>query len=385
MRFIMIASQYFPIEDVSSLRIHSYCKSLVNAGADLTVLIIYPSPKGVNLNGIHEGVRYEFVSKDYRPGINFLAKMYLRFKGLYFICRFISEQNIEGVLSYHDNFLTNFIVRFFTRIKSIPYIIDKTEYPYGYFKQTSFEKLFTHLNLKLFSGFIVISNELKNFYSKFSNNVFLLPMTIDPDRFKDVDPRLNPSKYIALTFGVHNRDGLYESVLAYHKYLQINSEQPYHLFVIGDYTTLCKNFPECLRIAEYVQHHQLTDLINFLGKVPISEVPKILAGASCLLTTPSKFVSGGFPTKLGEYLLAGVPVVATNAGEISDYVKDRFDILLSEVNDLDGVAEHISFVQDNPVLVKTIAENGVKTAKTLFNATTYVKDLVKFIWYVKDT
>lgn len=385
MRFIMIASQYFPIEDVSSLRIHSYCKSLVNAGADLTVLIIYPSAKGITANGIYDGVRYQFVSKDYYPDIKFFAKIYLRFKGLYYICQFINKENIEAVLSYHDNYLTNLVVRLFTLFKSIPYIIDKTEYPYGYFKMTNFQKFLTYLNLKLFSGFIVISKELKSFYLKFSNNVFLLPMTIDPDRFKNVDPRLDSTKYIALTFGVHNRDGLYESVVAYHKYLKTTDEIPYQLFLIGDYTTLCKNFPECIRIAEYVNSNQLTGSIQFLGKVPINDVPEILAGASCLLTTPSKFVSGGFPTKLGEYLLAGVPVVATNAGEISDYVKDRFDILLSEVNDLDGVAENILFIQKNPVLGSTIAENGVKTAKTLFNADTYVKDLVKFIWHVKHT
>ncbi|KAF5039732.1 Glycosyl transferases group 1 [anaerobic digester metagenome] len=380
----MIASQYFPIKDVSSLRIHSYCKSLVKHGVDIKVLVIYPSQENISLIGNFEGVNYQFLSNKKSYQKNVFSKFYSRFLGLLFIGKYIRRKKIDAVLSYHDNFLTNIFLKCFTSLASIPYILDKTEYPYGYFRKSNFQKRIIKFNLKLFDGFIVISKELKSFYTNFSENVFLLPMTIDSDRFQEVlNKEKSKPKYIALTFGTHNRDGLYESVVAYHKYYKMNTLNPFLLYLVGDYAKLCEKFPECYQIINYIKSNRLTNNIFILGKQPIEKVPSILIGASCLLTTPIRYASGGFPTKLGEYMLSGVPVVATNAGEISDYVINKFDILLSNVGDLTDVARNILFIQEHPLEAFKIGRNGMNTAKTKFNADTYINDLIKFIYSLK--
>ncbi|MDP9960202.1 glycosyltransferase involved in cell wall biosynthesis [Chryseobacterium lathyri] len=383
MKIILIASYYFPIQDVSSLRIHSYCKAMAKKGMDIHVLMVYPALTECSDNGVFEGVKYSFLSdKKYYNG-SLLNKLYFRLSGLNNIRKFIFTEKVDAVLSYHDNFLTNFFVKLFTILASIPFVIDKTEYPYGYFQMSKMRQFVERLNLSLFDGFIVISTTLKDFYSKISKNVFLLPMTIDPNRFDRVSRREDNDQYISLTFGVHNRDGLFDSIITFHKYLNKSPKKSFKLFLIGDYITLCKNFPECHAIKTYVQENELEDSVFFLGRKPIDEVPVILAGAQCLITTPTKYVSGGFPTKLGEYMLSGVPIVATKAGEILDYVTDNYDIFLCNVGDLDCMADKIIFIENDPKKAMVIGQNAINTAKFKFNADTYIEGMLEFLNSIK--
>ncbi|ANH80935.1 hypothetical protein A8C56_08015 [Niabella ginsenosidivorans] len=384
MKFAMIASHYVPIRDASSLRIHSYCKSLAEAGHQVSVLIVYPSLTDIPKSGNFEGVNYHYISPKSYYTRNILYKFFYRLSGLLFIRKFTRKNKIDAILSYHDNILTNCFLKFFVSFTSVPYIIDKTEYPYGYFNKSWLQKKIIDFNLRLFSGIIVITKELKTFYSRFSSSIFLLPMTIAPDRFQGISKTPSPYPYIALTFGTHNRDGLFESVIAYNSYCKLIQDSPFLLYLVGDFEKLCEKFPACLGIRTYIHENGLDNYVQILGKQPIDTVPTILISANCLLTTPAKFSSGGFPTKLGEYLLSSVPVVATNAGEISDYVTNGYDILLSKVGDLDDVAKNILFVHQHPKEANIIGKNGMRTAKEKFNAATYTDALVKFIISLKE-
>lgn len=384
MKLILIASYYYPINDVSSLRIHSYCKALAQKGIMIKVLIVYPRDTEPFSAGVFEGVEYEIIANPQDYYSNFFRRLYFRLFGIYSIIKNIIKLDISGVLSYHDSLFTNIFVKLFTALKQIPFIIDKTEYPYGYYEMSKSRKWIEKVNLSMFDGFIVISRELKLFYSKFSNKVFLLPMTIDPHRFDEVGegPR-GKEKFVCLTFGVHNRDGLLDSVIAFNKYLKKSKHKKFKLYLIGDYVKLCEYFPECLTVELYIEENNLGDCIEFLGKVPIEKVPEILAKAEGLMTTPSKYVSGGFPTKIGEYMLSGVPLICTKAGEISEYLTDKYDSFLCEVNDLECIADKILYVEENPLESALIGKNAIVTAKNKFNATTYVADLLAFILSVK--
>lgn len=380
MKIMMLASNYYPINDVSSIRIHSYCKALVKVGVKVTVLIIYPSKLNDLPNeGVFEGVHFKFITNGNLYVKGKFQKLYSRLSGLNTIRRLIRKERPEAILSYHDNLLSNLSLRLFLN-KRIPFIVDKTEYPYGYFSMSKFRKFITDWQLSLFSAFIVISKELFRFYAKYSNNIFLLPMTIDPNRFENIIRENEVEPYIALTFGTHNRDGLFDSIIAFNEYVKIvGEEKAMKLVLIGDFKKLREKFPECERIMEYISIHSLGKFVDFKGLVAIQDVPQLLINASCLITTPSKFESGGFPTKLGEYMLSGVPVVATSAGEISEYVRDRHDIFLCEVGDLESIANNILFVQDNKEFSRHVALNAIITAQTKFNADTYARKLLDFI------
>ena len=54
-----------------------------------------------------------------------------------------------------------------------------------------------------------------------------------------------------------------------------------------------------------------------------NDVPKILSEADILVSSQPVTVraDGGFPTKLGEYLMSGTPVLSTNVGETSNTLR----------------------------------------------------------------
>jgi glycosyltransferase involved in cell wall biosynthesis len=378
----------FPIGNVSSIRIMSYCKALAKEGVFVKVLLLAPTTEAaINefKSGNVDGVEYQYMTNITWKNKNTpsYVKFFYYILGFFLSLKYLRQDKINCLLSYHNELFSNIFFRIFTKIIGIPFIIDKTEYPNGYFKMPAFRKKIENFKLKMFDGFIVITNELERFYLQITkyekSKYFLLPMTIDSERYIGVEKDKDSKRYIAVVFGTHNRDGLFESVLAYHKYHRLKGNLPFNLVLIGDFLGLCESFPECKEILNYIKTNNLEDYIYLKGLVSITDVPNLLLNANCLLTTPLEYVSGGFPTKLGEYLLSGVPVVSTSAGEIEKYLTHNENVFLSAVGDLDSIAENILFIDQNENQAAIIGESGKNLAIKVFNADTYSKKLIEFL------
>jgi glycosyltransferase involved in cell wall biosynthesis len=378
----------FPVGNVSTLRIMSYCKALAKKDIFIKVLLIAPTAEASVNNfrrGNVDGVEYQYISEITWKKANTAnyIKMFYYIIGLFKSIKYIKEDNINCLLSYRSELLSNVFYRVLTRILGIPFILDKTEYPNSYFKLHPYKRKLEDFKLRMYDGLITITTELEEFYTKITKfgkeKYFLLPMTIDIDRYKNLIKNNYTKGYIAIVFGTHNRDGLFDSIKAYHKYTLLKKNDVFDLVIVGDFDELCNQHPENIEIISYVELHKLSSNIIFKGLMPINEVPQVLLDARCLLTTPFAYASGGFPTKLGEYLLSGNVVVATSAGEISNYLSHNKNILLSEPGDLDHVANNLLYVDRNQELVSIIGESGRKFASTVFNADTYSIEFIKFL------
>lgn len=393
LRCAMIFMGPFPLGNVSTIRIMSYCKALVKEGVYVKVYIISPTTEAAinkNKKGTVDGVDFEYVVditwKKQSPSHFYKLCYYI--KGLILSLFVLRKDKINCLLTYHDEIISNLLYRVFCSFTSIPFVIDKTEYPKGVFGVSRLKKQYVKLRLRLFDGVITITNELANFYANFlslrKKNVFLLPMTVDIDRYKDIQAN-RIDEYIAVMFGVHNRDGLFDSVKAYANYVKGISENPYKLLLIGDFEGLCKKYPENLSILKYIEDENIKQDIIFKGLVDNNDVPTLLVNAKCLLTTPMKYISGGFPTKLGEYLLSGVPVVTTAAGEIPNYLTHGKDILMSPPsNDIREIAQNLIFVHKNPEEANKIAIQGKILAEKVFNANTYIEAMILFLENIRN-
>ena len=64
--------------------------------------------------------------------------------------------------------------------------------------------------------------------------------------------------------------------------------------------------------------------VLFYGRAPREEMPRLLKNAKmlCLARPTTTQALYGFPTKLGEYLATGNPVVVTAVGDIPLYLND---------------------------------------------------------------
>ena len=378
MRFGLISTATFPTGDVTTLRYSTYCDALANDGHYVKVYVLTPNTLGIEHDGVIGKVHYTFLQRQRNNNrfIRYAMGIIAMIKSLYKIKR----DHIDVVLIYLTRRIDFLYYKFFSKILGFRIVTDQTEY----FVKNYLELDKTHRQKvdSIFDGFdgiITISHELYNYHISIAKNrnVFLLPMTIDQHRFDDVITE-NNKNYITVVFGVHNRDGLDVSIKAYCFYHQLCIDIniiPWRLRLIGNIDGLCTRAD----ILHLIDKSDCSDDILIMGKQPIEKVPYYLYNSSCLLTTASTYISGGFPTKLGEYLLSGVPVVVTKAGEISNYLIDNKDAFLCEVNNISQIGQKLFYVHTHEAEAAIVGEKGKVVAMTKFNIATYIKELEAFL------
>lgn len=371
----------FPIGNVSTVRYSSYMVALASNKIFSKVYLLTPTKTAYlnkNANGVYKGVNYKYLQGIVWSGkVSTLVKAFYYLKGLFLAFREMKRDKLTCVILYHQSLFAYFLFWIATRIMNIKFITDKSEYPYGYRQMNVLHKKIMQISLKAFDGFIVMTNELSAFYSRYKKkkaSVFHLPMTIDPERFSSVVKDNLSFEYIAIVCGTHNRDGLYESIKSYSFYCK-KTTNALPLKIIGD----IENFRNKEEIFKLVNEEGLSKRIFFLGKIPIVNVPKILVNAKILLTTANEYISGGFPTKLGEYMLSGVPVVATKVGELPHYLADRINVFFAKARDYEDISDQLIYVQNNYKMALDVAANAKDTAKTIFNADTYIHDFIAYL------
>ena len=370
----------FPKGNVSTLRYTSYLLSLVKKDIYAMVLVYCPTLMAKHIHslcGTYKGITYQYTTRATWGKFSpiFIKAFYL-FVGLFKSIRYLKLKKINVLILYGENpLVVNLFYFLVCKSLGIRYLGDRSEYPRLSVRKSALKSWVYKKKISLFDGLIIMTKELENYYSQCSkreNFCFLLPMTIDMARFDNLGER-HRKEYIAVVFGVHNRDGLYETLLAFNRYVELCGS--YDLWLIGNYVSM----PNKSILDELISKYHLQNRIKILGQMNIDKVPEILYNASCLITTPNFYISGGFPTKLGEYMLSGTPIVATAAGEIANYIIDKQEMLLAPPGDIEKIAENLIFVEQNPDVVAVMASNAYNKVRKVFSADTYVDNLVKFI------
>lgn len=120
---------------------------------------------------------------------------------------------------------------------------------------------------------------------------------------------------------------------------------------------------------------KLEDRVRFIGYVPHSQLPKYFH-ASDVFIRPS--LSEGLGSAFLEAMTAGLPVVATNVGGISDFLKDKQTGLFCKVEDPESIADTVK-LYENPVLKKSVIENGEALMKESYEWSTIAREIKKLL------
>lgn len=256
---------------------------------------------------------------------------------------------------------------------------EQTEYPsYGYnvsLIRRAMERLKIYAN-RHFNGVAVISRGLKEYYEgKGVKAIEIINMFVDQSRFA------NPStscgdKYIAYcgTISVH-KDGVDTLIKAYDIFRK--SYPDCKLYLIGDFDKLGSEGV----IRGLIEKLNLNDDVVLTGRVNADDMPGILSGAQFLaLSRPNNIQAQyGFPTKLGEYLATGKPVVVTRVGEIPDFLRDGENAFLADPDDVKGFADKMMQVMaDYPEALK-VAQRGKELVSNEFSSEVQSAKLLDFI------
>ena len=169
-----------------------------------------------------------------------------------------------------------------------------------------------------FSGLVAISTRFENLYKTYNSQVCRIPILVDADDFElDKHSRTSSGNQFKIGYFGHiseKKDGV-ASLIESVKSINEGSIVKLELHLYGGFASYQ---------ADYF--HSLIDgeQIFFKGSIPASEVKPALKKFDLLaLVRPMNLQTQyGFSTKLGEYLMSGVPVLASFVSDNAKYLED---------------------------------------------------------------
>lgn len=254
-----------------------------------------------------------------------------------------------------------------------------TEIPYFGHKPSFVEKVFEKVRfyaISHFSGIQVISNSLKDYYSSRGvENIEVVNMFVDTSRFDSVT-KYEGDKYIGYcgTLSLY-KDGVDDLIRAFAIFDKKHSDFKLKLF--GGFES---------EIVEKKLRRIVSDLgieakVIFTGRVSSENIPQLLKDATILaLARPNnKQAQYGFPTKLGEYLATGNPVVVTCVGDIPSFLIDGKNAYLAIPGCPEAFASKLCEVVDEYDRAISICQLGRKLVDKDFSSKVQVEKSLSFI------
>ena len=359
MKLAVINTLPVPSGQASVNRILSYSKGLVELGVEVEV---FSSGKKEDSFGEIYGVKYRNCGGDGIIGL---------FTALNSILKAVRKGNFDVVFLVSNSLLLIYPLWVTCRLNHIKLLQEKSEFPFVLMKKgflhRLYAKFYVNTTYRLFDGLIVMTKPLMEFFKdKVRKNcrLFEMPMTVDTERFVIEKGKDNPyGDYIAYCGNMTgNKDGVLNLIDSFSK---LEDKFPnIKLLLIGG-----TNKPEQFELLKSQVKEQGIKNIVFYGRATREEMPELLVNAKLLaLARPTSLQStGGFPTKLGEYLATGNPIVVTKVGDIPNYLNDS-NAYLVEPDDNNAFANAISEVfKDYPRAVEK-GLKGKELALNVFNS-----------------
>ena len=265
-------------------------------------------------------------------------------------------------------------LHYLVRRKGIKVYHERTEHPKAVkVSKCKFYNIHYNDDCSRADGIFVISNALKTYFESVGvaeEKVHVINMVVDAKRFDHIVKAEGVEPYIAYCGKASNiKDGVDDLIKAFA--IVAKQRENIKLYVIGEAP------PKESNNHDLVETLGLTDRIVFTGVVPAKEMPQLLVNAQMLaLARPNSLQNKyGFPTKLGEYLLSGNPVVVTKVGDIPLFLHDKETALMSECRDVEAFAHNIIWALDHPEEARKIGQNGKEVAERSFNYLTETKKM----------
>lgn len=365
-----------------------YAKGLQKKGYNVLFLFASSPQQGIQKLGKIRNVIYEFIgdNRNYNSKIERFISQNMLFNKT---SKRILEEKITNnktvvKIPVGNPFLSAKYLKFCKKNRIYTFQ-ERSEFPSIGLKAKGIKKIKNLIEYKYYikkvlpriDFMVLMTKTLIDYYSKLVNKqakLFHMPMTVDVERFINVQSYNLGYKYIAYCGSMNkDKDGVHILVDAFSNI--IKKHKGLKLLLIGPRSPK-KDYQE---IHEIIKKNNIENEVIFTGQIERNEIPAYLMGAEalCLARPESQQALGGFPTKLGEYLLTGKPVVVTKVGEIPDYLSDGINCFMAEPNSIDSFYNKLSEALTNKKKI-TIGINGKKTAMNVFNSLIQSKRLGEF-------
>jgi glycosyltransferase involved in cell wall biosynthesis len=385
MNIVFLFSDNFPGSSAYSNRIHSLAKGLTFYGNIVQVSVVYPGnhSKGNELAGLSGN--FDSVDFRYYCGVKFKPKSRIKqiMIGLWGIYNFAFQYIFKAkkdtpdfIIACSSSIIHLTALYVLGKIKGINILREYNEYPL--FIQNKKKYIASVARYKLLDGFIFMTHRLEEFFKVDLNQnqkSCIVNMTVDVDRFvaKSETPKRNIITLVGDILG--EKDGVGNLLESFHL---IHKKFPdLKLLLVGN----IDNRDAYQKRLSTIERLGINGFVEFTGLIDRAQIPSIMQSSKLLLLPrPTSLQSeSGFPTKLGEYLASGTPVVVTNTGEISYFLKNKVNAIIVEPDNPKVFAEKVIEVLGNQELYNQLEAKGIQVAEEHFSYKTQGKVLNDFL------
>ena len=367
---------YEPNNAVSN-RLLAYFRALDQMGVEATVVFLHPDKYRHKIEEEYQYLKIEYYWSYLVPYRGVFRNLTLR----KYIRKFISKLRKGDVVYTYGLSSINMLCK---RVPGVRIYAERTEnpeivssYPVKALALNPKEELDAYLNL---DGLFVISESLRDYYINLgvqASKIKIINMFVDPHRFASIKKTKTADRYIAYCgTASNNKDGVDELIKAFaivaEKVLDVK------LYIIGKTPLTEQKFDNYLLIKRL----NLEDRVVFTGVVSAKEMPQLLVNADVLaLDRPdNKQAKYGFPTKLGEYLLSGNPVVVTSVGDITKFLTDGVSALIARPQNPKNFADKLLWALTYTEEAICLGGRGKMIALEFFNSLTETQKLYSFMF-----
>lgn len=356
-------------------RMLSYLAAWSKMNVELTVVFIRPDDKFSKMSQSYDNIKIKYMW-EVIPIRSFALSYLLQF---FYVKSFVRTLVPGDVVYLYSN---GYILCNLLKVKGINVYLEKTEHPFasnpGKWPYKLSVKRYLECCRKV-KGMFVISNPLKEYFvdeGVDEKSITIINMTVDATRFEGLQKNRDKSNYIAYCGTATNeKDGVNHLIEAFS--LLCSKFPDLFLYIIGGSPN--KQHGSNVSFADKLG---LGSRVVFTGIVPFTEIPQMLKNAAILvLDRPDNLQAKyGFPTKLGEYLLTGNPVVVTDVGDISRFIEDKISGMIAKPNSEKDFAEKIEWLLTHPEEAQQIGERGRQVALTHFNNITEADKILEVLF-----
>lgn len=352
------------------------------------------SGKQFGYRSSHEGVPFTIVWNQKRSTNNWMN--YLRAEInpylLLLHCLFTIRQ-YKVLWLYGMGFVPRLILLPLLHLAGKKVILELNEYPYStegnkYTRIPVIRKLLQRGTLRWIfpqlDGVVVISENLKKVVEQYGKKakVLKVPILLDSAKNKEYDG--NSKRPLNYPYLFHagslseQKDGILAMVKGYIiAAKQLKEDDIYlHLVITNKASHVWDEIEALLKEAG------LKERLVVTGYLQDKELQHWMRNATVLLINkpPSFQNQYNFPTKLGDYLLSGRPVIVAAQGiELNHYLKDGENCFVVYPNDTAAMAEKIIVIMKNPEITEILGKKGKNNAKCNFDYRVYSRKIKSFI------
>lgn len=389
MKVLFLANQELPDQSANATRIINLAKLFRKCGVE-PILIGTRYNADTLLRGKYDGIKYmhvdaqNYLSLPKNKRQKYLERLFLEAMDIAWtqdhfciiVASSFSFQSIQFILNYAKS------KRIAVIYNSVEWFQKDNESFYGLSGKIKF--IYNRLGLLVqhvkVGNIIGISSLLENYYKKRKCNTIRIPTIVDKEKYVYVEQNHNKKIVIAYAGSPAKKDYISNAIKAL---LLLNSEElqslEFHLYGID--VKQLKN----LGITEETIHI-LQDILFVHGRIPYSQVQEKISSAdfTILLRPNLRYANAGFPTKVGESMMCGTPVIANHTSDLNLYIRDGDTGIVVDDESAEACAEGYRKALRMSVEEKNkMRSNARKEAEHAFYYLSYKKEMTEFIRSLK--